>query len=107
MDEVGGEYEVHTLRFRLGQNLAQSLQGGRMRVANGDRFAFFAGAAQGSFQLLPDSGYLRNIVEEWDIPKRGWNPVLPRNIESDRRNGCAAVNVEELALSQNRHELGH
>jgi hypothetical protein len=49
VDELGGEYEPHSLGLRFGENFSQSLKRCGMGMADGDGLAFFASAAQGEF----------------------------------------------------------
>lgn len=107
MDEVGGEDQLHALRPRLRQNLAQGLERGGMWVPDGDSFALFASAAQCQLQLLADGRNFWHIIEEWNIAEAGAHAEFLCRVKRHRGRCCAAIDVKEMAVAQHRHELGH
>jgi hypothetical protein len=76
-------------------------------MADGDGLAPFLSVAQGELQLPADGGDLLHIIQKRNIAESATNAGVLRSIVSERGGGGAAVNEEQIAPTQNDHEVGH
>ena len=76
-------------------------------MPDGNGFTLFASAAEGQLQLLADSRDFGHIIEEWDIPEAGADSEFLRRFKRHGGRSRAAIDVEEMPVAQDRHELGH
>ena len=76
-------------------------------MADGDGLAFFLGVAQGELQLLANGRDLLDIIQKRNIAEGAGNAGVLRGVIGDRGGGGAAVDEEQVTLTQNDHEIGH
>ena len=76
-------------------------------MTNGDGLPFCAGATRGELKLLPYGRHVDNIVEKRNIAKRGAHAIAPGGVVGDGGGRGPAIDVEEMSLAKDRHQLVH
>src|SRR6267378_2457177 len=89
-DKIGCKYQGDSLALDLRQDFGEDLQCFGMRVADGQRGAFFAGVANGQRKLFPD-GAGRLLIVQKNLPRRGGNARVVRGSLSNGGRRCPAV----------------
>jgi len=98
---------VHTARFSLRQNFAQSFEGRGVGMPDSDSFSLFLRATESQFELLVHRWDLRDIVEEGDIAEGGRHSQALGGVVGDGRGSRSAVDIKEIPFLKDGHQFFH
>ena len=96
MDQIGDVDEPYTLGLDLREHNPQGLQGGRMRMADGNRLTLFARPPNGQVDLCLDGRDVFHVIKKRHVAKSSRNAVLPRRVVGHRSGGGSAIHVKQM-----------
>ena len=78
-----------------------------MRMADRHCLSLIAGASQCKLELSADRDYLGDVIEEGNVAESRSNSKIPRCLVRHGSGGGAAVDIEEMMIAQDGHQLIH